>query len=332
MHRKFKILILLIVVLLIHLKAFANTEFMLPDSIILLPENSHALVVEKSSQQVSLYSNVGAKIIEKYRFSCSTGENPGIKIKSGDKKTPEGIYFIIDRYEDKDLSPIYGKKAFPIDYPNFMDKIAKRSGNNIWLHGTNKVLKAMDSNGCVAMENENILKISDSITINRTPVIIADTIKMTDKNNIDSQNSMIQDWFGSWENAIVKGSYHDYLSLYDSSYLPAIFWWNKWNDIRGTTSKNVGDFNLIISNKGIYKQNDIYVIAFNIGLKLLKHHIDFGVRKLFVIKKNSTYKIIGDVYQTCDNEKNCKVNSPLVVAAENLVKKTEQGPDIRLMD
>jgi murein L,D-transpeptidase YafK len=327
-HHKFKIVLLLIILCLINLKSFANTKDFLPDALILLPENSNALIVEKSRQQVFLYSNVENKIIERYRFSCSTGEAYGIKIKSGDKKTPEGVYFIKDRYEDKDLSPIYGKKAFPIDYPNFMDKTAGRSGNNIWLHGTNKILKAMDSNGCVAMENENILKLSEYIAINKTPVIIVDTLSMTDRDKLDSQSKIIQELLKNWGNAVNKGSYHDYLSLYDSSYLPEMSWWKKWYDIRSKTSNDTGDFIVTLSNKEIYKQNDIYVIIFNMRLGLLKDKIDFGIRKLFVIKKSNSYKIIGDVYQSCNNQKECKKKSPLVAAADNLVQKIEQGPDI----
>ncbi|MCP3900790.1 MAG: L,D-transpeptidase family protein, partial [Desulfobacteraceae bacterium] len=319
---------LLIILFLFSTNVVANTQKLLPDSLIFLPEDSNAIVVEKRSQQVLLYTNIGTEIIERYKFSCSTGEASGNKVKSGDKKTPEGVYFIKDRYEDKDLSPIYGKKAFPIDYPNFMDKVARRSGNNIWIHGTNKILKAMDSNGCVAMENENILSFSDYITINKTPVIIVDTLSMVDIGALDSQAGMIQDWFENWVNAINNGSYHNYLSLYDASYFPKILWWKKWSDIRSKTADTIGNLTVTISDKGIYKQNGIYVIIFNMGLELLKKKVDFGTRKLFVVQKNSNYKIIGDVYQTCDNKKNCKKNAPLVAAADNLVQKIELGPDI----
>ena len=329
MHHKFKIILLLIILCLINIKAFANTLEKIPDSLIFLPENSNAILVEKSSQQVFLYSHVGTQILKKLQFPCSTGEAYGNKEKSGDKKTPEGVYFIKDRYEDKDLSPIYGKKAFPIDYPNFMDKADQRSGNNIWLHGTNKVLKAMDSNGCVAMVDDNILNIAEYVAINETPVIIVDKLSMTDRDRLSSQNRMIQEWFDGWADAINKGSYHDYLSLYDNSYLPEILWWKKWYDIRSKTKKDIGELTVTISNKGIYKQNDIYVIIFKMGLKLLKQDVDFGTRKLFVVKKNNSYQIIGDVYQDYD-KKVSKSNSHLVVvAADSLIKKIEQGPDIR---
>jgi len=326
-HHKFKA-VLLIIILLIGTEAFANTPDKLPDSLIFLPVNSNAILVEKSSQQVFLYSNTGTEILNNLQFLCSTGEAYGDKEKSGDKKTPEGVYFIKDRYEDNELSAIYGKKAFPLDYPNFMDKVAGKSGNNIWLHGTNKVLKAMDSNGCVAMEDTNILSISDYIAINDTPVIINDTISMTDFHDISTQSNKINGWFKGWVTALNSGSYHDYLDLYDPSYLPKIIWWKKWYDIRNKTKKNIGNISVVVDNKGVYKQGGVYVILFDLGLKLLEQKNSIGLRKLFVVERGNSYRIIGDIYQSFKKEsKNSK--SSLVFWAENLVENVEQGPDIK---
>ena len=328
MQHRTPIFLILIVLFFLNLKAFANTIETIPDSLIILPEDGNAVLVEKSSQQVFLYSSVGDSIIKRFQFACSTGEAPGIKMKSGDKKTPEGVYFIKGKHEDKDLSAIYGKKAFTTDYPNFMDIVARRNGSNIWLHGTNKVLKAMDSNGCVAMENDNIMKLSDYIAINKTPVIIVDALVTTDREQLALEGTMIRKWFKNWGKAINEGSYHDYLSLYDSSYLPEILWWKKWFAIRSKTAKDIDAFTVIARNVGIYKHKEIYVIVFNTEIKLRNQSVDFGVRKLFVVKKNNSYRIIGDVYQYYD-KKLYKNYSPLVVAADSLVQGIEQGPDIR---
>ena len=325
---KYRIIFLLVVMCLINVEVFANTSEKLPDSLIFLPENTNAILVEKSSQQVFLYSNAGTQISRNLQFLCSTGEAYGDKEKSGDKKTPEGVYFIKDRYEDKDLSAIYGKKAFPIDYPNFLDKAAGKSGNNIWLHGTNKVLKAMDSNGCVAMEDDNILSLSDYIAINKTPVIIVDKLSMVDNDELSFKRSMIMEWFDGWENAVNSDSYHDYLSFYDRAYLPEIMWWKNWYAIKNKTEGKIGNIIVTTSNRGIYHHDNTYVIIFNIGLKLLKQNVDLGIRKFFVTEKDNTYKIIGDVYQSL-NIKASKQTSPLVYAASNLVRQVEQGPDIR---
>ncbi len=88
-HHKSKIILLLVVLFLISVKVFANTSEKLPDALISLPENSNAILVEKSSQQVFLYSNTGTKISRNLQFLCSTGEVYGNKQISGDKKTPE---------------------------------------------------------------------------------------------------------------------------------------------------------------------------------------------------------------------------------------------------
>ncbi len=178
------------------------------------------------------------------------------------------------------------------------------------------------------MENNNILKTSEYLFLNKTPVIIVDTMVMTDRNNLIAQRELIFKWLKGFNNAIDKGSYHDYLNLYDNSYLPKISWWNNWFHIRGETKKNIGDFSVVISNKGIYKQDDVYIIIFHLGLNLKDQNINFGVRKLFVINKDNTYKIIGDEYQYLE-EKLHKNKSPLVATAKNLVKKLEQGPDIQ---
>jgi murein L,D-transpeptidase YafK len=327
-HHKFKCIFLIIIFCFFSTKAFADINGELPDSLIFLPENTNAILVEKSSQQVFIYSSAGDTISKSLQFRCSTGENYGDKEKQGDKKTPEGIYFIKDRYEDKDLSAIYGKKAFPIDYPNFMDKKAGKTGNNIWLHGTNKVLKDMDSNGCVAMEDENIVSISDYIAINTTPVIIVENLSMEGKDKLSNKKIMIQEWFKGWIKAVNNGSYHDYLNMYDKSYLPEILWWQEWYDIREYAKKNIGILNATVENKGVYRQNGVYVILFDMGMKLLDQNIAFGIRKLFVIERDTTFKIVGDVYQDYD-EKIAGKRYPLISAADSVVKSIERGPDIK---
>ena len=185
-------------------------------SIIKLPENENVILVEKKTQTLFLYASRDKALIVRFQAPCSTGEAFGIKQEAGDKKTPEGIYFLYDEYEDKYLSPIYGTKAFPTDYPNFIDKKAGKNGSAIWIHGTNKSLKPMDSNGCIAMENHSILKLSDYVTLNSTPVIIVEENDKIDKETLIKQEKDISLLLNQWIEAIENGSYHDYLSFYSA--------------------------------------------------------------------------------------------------------------------
>ncbi|MCF8076399.1 MAG: L,D-transpeptidase family protein, partial [Desulfotignum sp.] len=90
----------------------------LPAAVIALPRGEHAILVEKQTQRFYLYQtdSESSQLIRVFATNCSTGEASGPKQVEGDKKTPEGIYFIIDAHEDKDLTPIYGPRAFPTDY------------------------------------------------------------------------------------------------------------------------------------------------------------------------------------------------------------------------
>jgi len=128
-------------------------------------------------QRLFVYYFDGVSFQRTYETVCSTGKNKGTKIRSGDARTPEGIYFPIKFFPDGDLSAIYGPMAFDLSYPNILDKKEGKDGNNIWIHGTDKPLSPYQSNGCIALENGDIKYVSRFITLNETPIIIEDYIK-----------------------------------------------------------------------------------------------------------------------------------------------------------
>ena len=288
-----------------------------PGAIIELPENENAIIVEKKTQTLFLYTLKDGELLIDFKAPCSTGEIEGIKQKAGDKKTPEGIYFLNDEYEDKYLSPIYGKKAFPTDYPNFIDNKAGKNGSAIWIHGTNKELKPLDSNGCIALENSNILKLSNYINLDSTPVILLQTIKMVDKDTLLNHKTDILNMISQWINALETGSYHDYLSFYSSKYLPEISWWENWYKLREKNDRGKSEFALEvkIDKVGIYHHDQVFVSLFEYYLELEDQRVLLGKRKLFLEYENGKYKIIGDVFQKI--AKNFQSQKyPLIAAAK----------------
>jgi len=298
---------------------FSATQ-MFPSSIIKLPENENVILVEKKTQTLFLYTSKDKALSVQFQALCSTGEVSGIKQEAGDKKTPEGIYFLYDEYEDKYLSPIYGTKAFPTDYPNFIDKKAGKNGSAIWIHGTNKKLKPMDSNGCIAMENQSILKLSDYVNLHSTPVIIVEEINKIDGETLIRQEENISLVLNQWIKAIGNGSYHDYLSFYSSEYLPDITWWEQWLELRETANKADLNFRVKRERTGIYHHNNIFVVLFDCFLTIENGKILLGKRELFLKKLNGNYKIIGDTFQ------NIKIS--LVAGAKTLVKLTSNKESV----
>jgi len=299
----------------------------LPDAIIELPANENAIIVEKATQTLYLYTFKAENLQVDFKTSCSTGESKGNKQKAGDKKTPEGIYFLNDEYEDKYLSPIYGKKAFPTDYPNFLDKMAGKNGSAIWIHGTNKELKPMDSNGCIALENSNVLKLANYINLDSTPVIMVKTIDKVAKDRLVKQKDDIHNMLSKWIQALETGTYQNYLSFYSSNYLPKIVWWTGWSKLRDKlgqetdTGESDLSFKLKIENRGIYYHDKVYVVLFDCFLTLENEKILLGKRKLFL--EDDNYKIIGDVFQKISKKFQGKAD-PLIAAAQVLLNPDEK--------
>lgn len=286
-------------------------------------EKSHeyAIIVEKSTQSLFVYAFGKTNQII-LRMPCSTGEVDGAKRRSGDKKTPEGIYFFTKEHLKRDLSPIYGSRAFPMDYPNLMDQIAGRDGNSIWMHGTNKPLKPRDSNGCITLENSDIDKLADYITLNRTPIVVVEKLTELSAENAETFKKGIQDFLIHWKAALENGSYHDYLKFYDGTYLPDIAWWPSWLKLKKSMTDSTESMDVKIKNMMLLKHQDIYVALFDQFVKTGNQEAFAGVRKLFLSSRGQGFRIVGDDYQVFPKsfKQNVKALDPLTTVASALAR------------
>lgn len=301
--------------------ARCETRDKLPEPLVKLPESGNAILVEKDTQRLFIYADRPGGPVKVFEKPCSTGEASGIKEVAGDKKTPEGVYFVKDIYEDRYLSPIYGRKAFPTDYPNYLDVRAGRNGSAIWLHGTNKKLKPMDTNGCIALNNDAVVQLTDFIEMDQTPVIITNVIHNTDPADLEKQKNAVNDWLQKWANGIESGVYHRYLAFYHPEFLPDMAWWEDWRKLSSKFAGKKHRLTITIERTGIYRYEDVYVIVFNMGVSLREKRVGFGRRKLFVKNGGEEYRIIGDLYQAYEKGYNDS-QSPLLAASKRLVEQT----------
>ncbi len=296
-------------------------------SILLIPEDGTAIVVDKATQTLFLYTPsdktenpMSAPAQKILTFPCSTGEVAGPKKKQGDKKTPEGIYFLEDEYEDQYLSPVYGTKAFPTDYPNYIDRQQGKNGSAIWIHGTDKPLRPMTSNGCIALENNNIMALAKKTYLNKTPVIITDQIRECPLEELDAQKKQVQDLIHAWLSTMESASYHEYLACYSSSHMPDMFWWNQWEQLRQRAKEKKQTLFLTTHNMGIYQHQDVTVAIMEMYLNTEAASILLGIRKLFLQQEKNSMKIVGDVYQR-KPARFAKDASPLIAAANLFLDK-----------
>jgi len=139
-----------------------------------------AVVVEKRSQTVRLYGRVDGGLALLKTYPCTTGQAAGAKQERGDRKTPDGVYFVYDLLPGEKLPNQYGALALPLDYPNAWDRRAGRDGYGIWFHGSDRLgspFTPRDTQGCVIMRNDDLLELAGWVGPRTTPVLIAEEVR-----------------------------------------------------------------------------------------------------------------------------------------------------------
>ncbi len=283
---------------------------------------AYALLVDKNIQRIYFYDcSDGFKKI--FNMQCSTGKRPGPKNLSGDQKTPEGVYFFTNEFADQELSATYGLKAFPMDYPNFLDRAKGRNGHSIWMHGTDKQLKARNSNGCVALQNSDLQKLSKYITLNRTPIIIREKLSYISDDLRKKAEKTVLHFLKAWETALLSGTYHQYLSLYDPEYLPEITWWSKWHKLRSSfNSSGAPPLHVELKNTSILKIDSIYVVLSDLTVSYDNKETYICTKKNFIKSQPGQIKIIGEEYQSIPEsfKTDGYDSSPLTAACGKIIK------------
>lgn len=132
---------------------------------------SYAIAVDKHDNRLFVLEEHPEyyKVVQAYAISL--GEILGVKERKGDLRTPVGYYRIIEVKDGDALPSIYGPRAFVLNYPNSFDTALGRSGGGIWLHGSGQGQRTPDTRGCVELNDEHIIALSEWVDID-TPVAI----------------------------------------------------------------------------------------------------------------------------------------------------------------
>jgi murein L,D-transpeptidase YafK len=151
-----------------------------PTNLLSVGEKDKSIIVDKSLHRLYIYE--GLELIGSYNIT--TGKAKGDKQKRGDLKTPEGVYFFTELLDGKKLPSRYGVLAVVLDYPNPVDLAKGKTGSGIWLHGTDdpeRLERPRDSKGCVVALDEDVLKIIKSVYLDKTPIIISESVEFIKK-------------------------------------------------------------------------------------------------------------------------------------------------------
>lgn len=190
-----------------HASAHKTSHRKWPSSLLEIGQHPFVIVADMPEGRLYLYENVGGKpklLRDYYMTVGSAGYGKNVE---GDNKTPIGVYHINRYIEGKALPDLYGKGAFPVNYPNRYDRFLKRTGYGIWLHGTPSDTYARSpwaSEGCFVLSNDDLLDIGQYISAEaKTPVILSDAIEWLDENQLAERRnelmSVVERWKQDWE-------------------------------------------------------------------------------------------------------------------------------------
>lgn len=179
------------------------------------PGIANVFLVDKARSRLFLYERDDQgefrRVADEY---VVTGSASGDKTSEGDGRTPNGVYRFVGRLQGREIEARYGPVAFPIDYPNALDRLHGKDGHGIWMHGYPADVKRrppQDTRGCFSLPNPRLLAMADHVKLGRSWVIVGENLRFGEASAREALRQSVRDALESWR--------RDWMSLDTEAYL-----------------------------------------------------------------------------------------------------------------
>lgn len=253
----------------------------------------YLIYVDVTQSRLYLFENKDQQLNYVFDTYTTIGKNGYDKNYEGDKKTPLGVYFIEGKLK-KRLSDFYGHGAFPLNYPNELDKIQKKTGSGIWIHGTpldTFSRPPQSSDGCIVISNNDIDMLYSIIKDNKTPIIVSSK-KVSDYFTSSSENETIISRLEAWKSSWVSLELKNYLDYYSSTAIYNDKKYDSWVNHKKTVFENTKEAQITINNLNIFD----YPESIDNETKLIQFNQDYESN----LTKNKTLKT--QIWRKINNE------------------------------
>ncbi len=227
------------------------------------------LVCVKNNKEITLYNKQNNQFKQEFLSSVFIGEIDGDKQKEGDLKTPSGVYRLTQRLTK--LDSFYGPLALVTSYPNLYDKVQKKTGHGIWIHGLPSDNKREDfTKGCMALDNEKLKELNTKFNYKKSILLLSNNQpKDITKDEMSNILSQIYQWKNSWQNNDIE----EYMSFYS----------NKFKNLKGLNFNKFKNRKARIFKRAKNKSIDIKNIN-------ISPHINGQNKRLFKVIMYENYK------------------------------------------
>ncbi|MDD9807956.1 MAG: L,D-transpeptidase family protein [Gammaproteobacteria bacterium] len=274
----------------------ANGEHLPANIVRLSDRHRHALLFDAARSRLYLFENHRDAPLLVADYYASYGKGGMDKNSEGDNRTPTGVYRITHRLNDDGLAELYGAGAWPLDYPNAWDRVHRRSGHGIWLHGVPRITYSRPpqaSRGCIVASNEVIGELR-RMKLGGAPVILASDVAWLEREHWqrrrDGLLGAIRQWQDDWQSLDVE----KYLAHYSGDYRDGK---QDYRQMTARTRRNaraktfikvgVGEVDLLM-----YSQTpELFVARFNQDYRSNNYNIAYR-KQQFWKKENGAWKIV----------------------------------------
>ncbi len=197
-------------------------EAAVPAYVLEIPESvSDVLIADTNSATLHRFGRTASGIVDIDQRYMSIGLNGVGKQRAWDRKTPLGVYFITEQLDTSNLDAKYGVAAYPLDYPNAWDERRQRTGDGIWLHGVDEngsTRPPKDTDGCLALPNDELLSLADTLEPLVTPVIVARELVWSTPGELRKLRLELRIALDLWRQSLEDSDVQTYLSLYSDEF------------------------------------------------------------------------------------------------------------------
>jgi murein L,D-transpeptidase YafK len=274
-----------------------------PYPLVLAEAGEHLLVTEKDKKTMHLFRYADGRFTLLKSYPCIVGANDLDKKREGDLATPVGNYFFLRYIPGKTLPDKYGQGAFVLNYPNFMDRRARKDGTGIWLHGhapTRSIgdQELQNTSGCIVVGNDVLRELSELLKASGTPIVIVNRLELS---KLAHQRQLAEDlgtFMKSWGKAWESGNTSKFMSYYASDFINSDGMnYQSFKRQKETVNRGKKFIRVAVENPAILlvqeKGAQIAVVRFT--QRYRSSNFTSDSRKLFYLKKGEAgWRIIGE--------------------------------------
>lgn len=302
--------------------------------------NTYVFLVSKSESRLNVYRSSGDgsfKLVTSIK--STTGLNGGDKQREGDQRTPEGIYYFVRIRENDELLDEYGIRAFDMNYPNKLDLLAGKQGSGIWLHATDepeRLLEPRSTRGCVVVSNEDIKRLSDYITLFKTPIVISEKFNSCSSGKLRESRKQVRAFIQNWLDAWSRQDFEQYSNCYSSEFRGGGRRMKSWLRRKKTVFQATRWAKIEVSDLSILRSGSSYVVNF---YQRYRSNLmdDTGLKWVYLVNADSKLKIVEEEWHHVSHALhggNWNVSRPMLsrVVSDQEALKIEKSGKLALVD